>query len=309
MAIPKYTEFFLPMLKLLAESQSLTTSELVDFLSKEFELDEAELMEVIPSGKQTVVRNRVAWARTYLKKAGLLESPKRGFITISQRGLEVIKKNPQELTLKFLEQYPEFIEFRSRKKRDIKPEKDENLHIYDGDDDRDRTPTETLDLAYQKIRDQLASDLVDLVKIMPPKFFEILVVDLLLAMGYGGSRKDAGEAIGKSGDEGIDGKISEDRLGLDTIYIQAKRWEATVGRPEIQKFAGALQGQKAKKGVYITTSDYTSGAREFAAGIENTIILINGEQLAQYMIDFNIGVSTEEIYEIKKIDSDYFEEI
>jgi len=305
MPIPKYHEFFLPILKILADGKNHTKRDIKEILTSILRLNEPELKELLPSGRQTIVDSRVGWALTYMRKAGLLDSPKRGLVIINQRGLDFLQKYPTCITVKDLEQFPEFMEFRYRKK-------DINFSESDNDgpcQDLEKTPSETIDNAFQTLTYQLASELLEQVKSIHPGNFEKLVIDLLLAMGYGGTRKDAGEAIGRSGDEGIDGKIYEDRLGLDTIYIQAKRWEGSVGRPDIQKFAGALQGQKAKKGVYITTSDFTSEAKDFASKIENKIVLINGEQLAQYMINFNIGVSIEETYEIKKIDLDYFEEI
>lgn len=209
-----------------------------------------------------------------------------------------MKEKPVEINVKYLEKYAEFIAFRTKKKDEDFEVKQTTL----------KTPEEDLEYGYQKIRQDLAQELLKQVKSQSPVFFERLVVDLLVKMGYGGSRKDAGEAIGKTADDGIDGKIKEDRLGLDVIYIQAKRWENTVGSPEIQKFAGALQGQRAKKGVFITTSNFSKNATSYAKKIENKIVLIDGEQLAQLMIDNNIGVSKIASYEIKKIDSDYFNE-
>ncbi|MEZ4525936.1 MAG: restriction endonuclease [Desulfobacterales bacterium] len=176
----------------------------------------------------------------------------------------------------------------------------------DSNDTPHQTPEEQLEDAYENIRESLATEILEQLKSVAPDFFERIIVEVIVKMGYGGTRRDAGQAVGKSGDGGIDGIIKEDRLGLDIIYLQAKRWQGTVGRPEIQKFAGALQGQRAKKGIFITTSDFSKEARDYAAMIENKIVLIDGKQLAQYMIDFNVGVTTVSTYEIKKLDSDYF---
>ena len=201
-----------------------------------------------------------------------------------------------------LRQFPEFGEWLNHKKTDGADETIEETV------DSVRTPEESLEGAYRTLRLDLSNDIVERVKSCSPAFFERLVVELLVKMGYGGTLQDAGQAIGKSGDGGIDGIIKEDRLGLDVIYLQAKRWEGTVSRPELQKFAGALQGRRAKKGVFITTSDFTKEAREFAAAIDNKIILIDGDELAEIMIDFSVGVSPVNTYEIKRIDSDYFVE-
>jgi len=302
MSMPKYHEVFLPLLKILKgeAGNPATISFLVSAISKELGLSEEEVREKIPSGRVSVIRSRVGWAKSYLKQAGLIEYPKRGLSVITDRGLQVLSQKPDGFNVDFLLQFPEFREFKSRRKDKAEGE------ITGEDEFTNETPEETFGLAYKRIRDSLASELLNEVKSASPEFFEKVVIDLLLAMGYGGSRTDAGEAVGKSGDGGIDGIIKEDRLGLDIIYIQAKRWGATVGRPEIQKFAGALQGQRAKKGVFITTSNFTTDAWVYAKNIESKIILIDGSQLADFMIDFNIGVSTQDVFEIKKIDDDYF---
>ena len=259
---------------------------------------------MLPSGQQTIVDNRIGWARTYLKKAGLITQPKRGLFQITERGQNVLRQNPEKIDLEFLTQFPEFQEFRAkRNKSDGEPETQEELTPIDP-----KNPIERLEDAYQEVINDISQELLDMVKNVSPAFFEKLVIDLLVKMGYGGSRKDAGQAVGRSGDEGIDGIIKEDRLGLDTIYIQAKRWDSVVGRPEIMKFAGALQGQRAKKGIFITTSNFTKDALAYASNIDSKIILIDGESLTQLMIEHNVGISTASVYEIKKIDSDYFEE-
>lgn len=298
MAIPDFQTIMLPLLKFAGDGKEHTLHEAVDKLAEDFKLTEEEQATLLPSGQQTVFLNRVGWSRTYMKKAGLLESPRRSYFAITKRGKEVLASNPSKLDRVFLEQYPEFIEFQA-----IRHEKEEEVSLTISD-----TPEEVLESAFQSLRQSLASDILQQIKSSPPRLFERLVVQLLVAMGYGGSLKDAGKAVGKSGDEGIDGIIKEDRLGLDIIYIQAKRWENTISRPEIQKFAGALQGQRAKKGIFITTSDFTKEAITFVSNIDSKIVLIDGQQLAQFMIDHNIGVTPVTNYEIKRIDSDYFSE-
>lgn len=301
MGVPDFQRIMLPLLKLASDNNEHSVREARDILATEFQLTEEDRKELLPSGTQAVFDNRVGWSRTYLKKAGLLESKKRGHFNITEEGLKVIEQNPPKIDIDFLMQFPGYVQFRTGRNKKDKGKEDETP-------EEDLTPEETLEYSYQKLRDNVTQDLINSVKSCSPEFFEKLVVDLLLNMGYGGSRKDAGEAIGKSGDEGIDGIIKEDRLGLDTIYIQAKRWENTVSRPEIQKFAGALQGQQAKKGVFITTSNFSQGAMEFAAKIDSKVVLIDGERLAELMIDFNIGVSKIKSYYLKKIDTDYFSE-
>jgi restriction system protein len=231
-----------------------------------------------------------------MKKAMLLDAPRRSYFIISKRGKEVLASNPKRIDANYLEKFPEFVEFKS-----LKHEKDEEVLPTVSD-----TPEEVLESAYLSLRQSLASDILQQIKSSPSRQFERIVVQLLVAMGYGGTLKDAGKAVGRSGDEGIDGIIKEDRLGLDIIYIQAKRWEGTVSRPEIQKFAGALQGQRARKGIFITTSEFSKEAQDYVAKIESKIVLIDGQQFAQYMIDHNLGVTPVANYEIKRIDSDYF---
>jgi restriction system protein len=301
MAIPDYQSLMLPLLRFLGDKKERSMRETIDALAKEYGLSAEELRELLPSGKQPIFDNRVGWARTYMKKAGLLESTRRGFFRITDRGSKILSQNPKEINVKYLKQFPEFIEFQTIKHERIGENRAD-------EDEKEKTPEELLETAYQQINDQLVSDLLKQIKAIPPPLFEKIVVELLVAMGYGGTLRDAGQAIGKSGDEGIDGVIKEDRLGLDAIYLQAKKWENTVGRPEIQKFAGALQGQRARKGIFITTSNFSKEAYDYTSRIDTKIVLIDGEQLARYMIDHNIGVSPISKYEIKKIDSDFFSE-
>lgn len=278
--------------------------EVTDAMAEHFGVTEEEKKELLPSGAAPVFYNRTAWAKTYLKKAGLIDSPKQGIVSISNRGLDVLGMNPPAIDVKFLKQFAEFVEFQEAKSEDraVSTNTEEEL--------TSETPEEALESSYQKIRKSLAEDILNKVITLSPAFFERLVVELLVKMGYGGSIKDAGRAIGKSGDEGIDGTIKEDKLGLDIIYIQAKRWQPgnVVGRPELQKFVGALAGQGAKKGIFITTSTFTRDALEYTPRNETKIVLIDGQQLAQYMIDYNLGVTSLNSYEVKRMDSDYFGE-
>ena len=297
MTIPVFHQIMLPLLHLLEDKQEHSLRQVIDSLTTQFNLTPEEQRELLPSGKQAIFDNRVGWARTHLKKAGLLESTRRGFFRITDRGLQALNQKPAKIDVKFLDQFEEFREFRA-----IKREKP----IESDEEEPETTPEEALANAYQNMKNELANELLQQLKTSSPRQFENIVIDLLVAMGYGGSRKEAAKAIGKSGDEGIDGIINEDRLGLDVIYMQAKKWEGTVGRPEIQKFAGALQGQHAKKGIFITTSNFSKEAVDFASRVDNKIILLDGDTLVQYMIDHNIGVTPFVNYEVKKIDLDYF---
>lgn len=303
--IPDYQSLMLPLLKLVSDKQEHKYRDLIENLATEFQVTDEERKELLASGNQAIFDNRVGWAKTYLKKAGLLDSPKRATFVITQIGLDTLKKNLDRVDAKYLRQFPAFLEFQNASRNDNDSE--EEIVIVETNE---QTPEENLDKAYQRIRKSLASELLNRVVDLSPTFFERLVVELLVKMGYGGSIKDAGKAIGKSGDEGIDGTIKEDKLGLDIIYIQAKRWRPgnVVGRPELHKFVGALAGQGAKKGIFITTSNFTKEALEYTPKNETKIVLIDGEQLAQLMIDYNLGCTTQQIYELKKIDSDYFGE-
>lgn len=301
MAIPDYQALMLPVLRTASDGREHKFSQLVEELAGQFNLTTEERNELLPSGTQAIFTNRVGWARSYLKQADLLATPKRGFLTITQKGIELLARNPVKIDISVLEQYPGFIEFRNRKK-----DKNDSLIEASGLESN-LTPEDALASAYNKLRSALEVEILGAIKEASPAFFERLVIDLLVKMGYGGSRQDAGKALGKSGDGGIDGIINEDRLGLDVIYIQAKRWEGVVGRPEIQKFAGALQGQRARKGVFITTSSFSKEAKEFASFIDTRIILIDGEQLSRLMAEHNVGVSIVGQYEVKKLDSDYFD--
>lgn len=291
----------LPVLKFTGDGLEHSLRETIEALADEFSLTDDERNELLPSGQQAVFDNRVGWARTYMKKAGLMETTRRGYFKITEQGKRVLQKEPTRIDTTFLRQFPEFREFQKRTKgKDDETEDQENHEA--------RTPEELIETAYQKVRQGLAAELLQTIKDHSPTFFERLVIDLLVKMGYGGTRKDAGQAIGRSGDGGIDGIIKEDRLGLDIVYVQAKRWDTVVGSPEIQKFAGALQGQRAKKGVFITTSSFSHSALDYVSRIDSKIVLIDGDMLAQLMIDYNIGVASIATYELKRIDSDYFTE-
>lgn len=295
----------LPLMKLVADRQEHKYRDLIEKLAIEFKVTDEERKELLASGNQAIFDNRVGWAKTYLKKAGLLDSPKRATFVITDTGLATLAKNPDKIDAKYLRQFPSFLEFQNASRNETDYEEEVSTQ-----EPNEQTPEENLDKAYQRIRKSLAAELLNKVVDLSPTFFERLVVELLVKMGYGGSIKDAGKAIGKSGDEGIDGTIKEDKLGLDIIYIQAKRWKPgnVVGRPELHKFVGALAGQGAKKGIFITTSNFTKEAMEYTPKNETKIVLIDGEQLAQLMIDFSLGCTTQQTYELKKIDNDYFGE-
>ena len=309
MALPDFQQLMLPLLRYLADGKEHPHREVLDALADEFKLTEEERKELLPSGQDYLFRNRVAWARTHLKGAGLVDNPKRGVFVITEQGRSLLAGKPDTINLKILHNYPAYLEFRNRHKikdKDAEIDSGDSAGVEHGEDSR--TPEEQIEAAFELLRDNLVSQILDQLKSSSADFFEKVVVEVLVKMGYGGSRKDAGQAIGRSGDEGIDGIIKEDRLGLDIIYIQAKRWNTTVSRPEVQKFAGALQGRRARKGIFITTSEFSKQAHQFVQQIDSKIILIDGKQLAQMMLDHNVGVSTEAIYELKRIDSDYFAE-
>jgi len=286
--------------------------DVVMLMADHFNLTEQEKTELLPSGNQPVFRSRVGWAKSYLKNAGLIEQPKRGALRISARGIEVQKQNLGQINNKYLMQFPEFQDFMNRSRVNRKhaiaaPESADDAVM---EEPAEQSPDDLIAQAYMQIRQQLAIDLLSYIRQAPPAFFERLVVQLLVKMGYGGTVADAGRAIGRSGDGGIDGVIKEDVLGLDVIYVQAKRYreQGTIGRPDIQQFVGALAGHSgAHKGVFITTSAFSREAREFTARTDMKIVLIDGEQLAQLMIDYNLGVTVRQVYEVKRIDTDYFE--
>lgn len=299
MTVPNYQTFMLPLLKITSDAKEHSLSEVIENIAIELKITDEDRKELLPSGRQSKFDNRVGWAKTYLTKAGLLQSTGRGKFCITERGFQVLKSNPLTITKKDLERFSEFLEFQNASRIDNEQSIENQVST--------STPEEILEFSYQSLKSELAQEILQRVKSCSPKFFEKIVVDILLAMGYGGSRKDAGQAVGQSGDGGVDGIIKEDKLGLEIIYIQAKKWESTVGRPIVQAFAGSLEGFRAKKGVLITTSQFSKEAKEYVKLIEKRIILIDGEQLAQLMIEYDVGVAEIGRYILKKIDSDYFD--
>ena len=311
MALPTYEDVMLPVLQILEASGPRHRRELVAAVSDALHLSEAERQRTLPSGKATVIVSRVGWALAYLKQARVVESPSRGVYRLTDRGKGILASTPARIDGKFLSQFPEFLDFLQRARTAIaeKAGADEPpaQGVIETASDS-ASPEEALDSAYGRLRTGLEEELLEAVKAASPVFFEQLVIDLLVKMGYGGNRTDAARAVGRAGDGGIDGVIDEDRLGLDVIYVQAKRWDGAVGRPEIQKFAGALQGQRARKGIFITTSNFTREAEDYAQRIENRIILVDGRRLARLMFDFDVGATPRSTYTVKQLDSDYFEE-
>ena len=302
MPIPDFQSLMRPLLEAHADGMEHLNRDLVTRLGEQFGLTDEERREMLPSGGARLFDNRIGWAKSHIMQAGLLAAPRRAISIITERGRQALRLQPERIDLRILNEYEEYREFRSRRKTTGDEVTDTTeLEIQDS-----QTPEELLENAYLQVRRQIESELLAQLKSSPPDFLERVVVDLVVRMGYGGSRKDAGEALGRSGDEGIDGIIKEDPLGLDIIYLQAKRWEGSVGRPEIQKFAGALQGQRARKGIFITTSTFTADALEYTSRIETKIILIDGLRLSKLMFDHGVGVATASNYEVKRIDSDYF---
>lgn len=305
--IPDFQTLMLPFLKVINDGNSHSIHEIYDRLCEQYQLTQEEKEIMLPSGNQAIMRNRVGWTRTYLKKAGLISSPQRATFLITDEGKNVLTRNLDRIDVKFLKLYPEFKEWQTSYA--TKEDADEIAAVDKAEIETGRTPEELLDYSFTKLKDELASDLLEKVKNSSPSFFEILVVELLIKMGYGGSRKEAGQVMGKSGDGGIDGLINEDKLGLDTIYVQAKRWDNTVTIHQVRDFAGSLLAKKAKKGVFLTTSNYPPSAFEFVSSIEPRIRLIDGKELAELMIEYNVGVTVKKNYEVKRLDTDYFEEL
>lgn len=303
MAIPDFQTLMKPLLRIFDDGNEHSNRECQDLVAEEFRIPEAERTALLESGRQTRLANRVAWALSYLVKAGLLQQTARGKRAITNRGRQTLRENPDRIDIQYLTRFSEFRAFRSRA-RTSEESAVENLP----NGLLAETPQETLERSYKLLRAALAQDLLERIKEASPGFFETLVVELLVSMGYGGSREDAGQAVGRSGDGGIDGIIKEDRLGLDFVYVQAKRWAGTVGRPEIQAFAGSLEGQRARKGVFITTSQFTREAHDYVSRIEKRIVLVDGAELADLMIDHGVGVSETATYRIKRIDADYFDD-
>lgn len=303
MPTPTAEDVMLPLLRHLEGGSERSNRETHDELAKHFRLTEAEIEELLPSGRARIFTNRLAWAKVHLRAAGLIESPRRGHWRITDAGRKLVSEHHTAITRAFLKTIPQYLEW-----ADSKSPRESKTANESADDQDDLTPEEHLEYGHERSREQLASEILDQLRNSTPAFFERVVVDVLIAMGYGGSRHDAGSTLGRSGDGGVDGVIKEDRLGLDVIYLQAKRWDNTIGRPEIQKFAGALQGQRAKKGVLISTSTFSKDAVDYAGRIESRIVLIDGKTLATLMMDHGVGVTTAATYQLKRLDSDYFDE-
>jgi restriction system protein len=301
-AIPDFQTVMLPLLESIADGKNHSVKEVTDRIADVFGLTEEERVRLLPSGQQGIISNRAAWAKTHMKMAGLLENPARGYIRLSALGRQILAAKPPRIEMKFLRQFPAYLAF-IKKSQPTEPS--EGGPIVESP----KTPKELIDDAYKTLHSAVAEELLEKVRQSTPLFFEEIVVRLLVAMGYGGSLADAGQRIGRSGDGGIDGIIKEDRLGLDLVCIQAKRWEGTVGRPVVQSFVGSMEMYRARKGVLLTTSAFTAEAREFVKVVESKkIVLIDGEMLADLMIDYGVGVSVAESYVVKKVDFDFFNE-
>jgi restriction system protein len=308
MAVPDFQSLMLPVLRAMANGE-ISSAELRDKVASDLELGESDLAEMLPSGRQTTFANRIAWANIFLQRAGLIEKVRRGVYRISQEGRNALASNPPRIDMHFLERYPAYVEWRRRSVIGTSSE-NEPLEVGHSSNSVAATPEEQIERSHQALTSALEADVLDRLLELSPTFFETLIVDLLIAMGYGGGRSEMGKAVGKSGDGGIDGIVKEDALGLDVVYMQAKRYarENSVGRQEVQSFAGSLDGHRATKGIFFTTSSFTRGATEFSEKISKRIILIDGLELARLMVRHNVGVRTRTTYEIKKVDEDYFAE-
>ncbi len=302
MAIPDFQTLMLPLMQFIEDGQEHLVRDATDAIGKQFSLTHEEWAEMLPSGRAPLFYNRLAWAKTHLKRAGLIDQPRRGVITISSRGRQVLAQRPVKINIQLLQKFPEYAAL-----RETLPNPIGDSLVSQSELQTAATPEESMDRAHEAIRRELVSEIIASVKACSPEFFENLVIQLLLKMGYGGSRQEAGKAVGRSGDGGIDGIINEDRLGLDAIYLQAKKWEGNVGEGPIRDFKGALDAKGAQKGVFITTSSYTSAAIEAARNSRSyKIVLIDGQKLADLMIEHDLGVSVVATYQIKRIDSDFF---
>ncbi len=296
--IPDFQSTMLPILNSLKDNSIREVKELQEMMLSYFQISDDERKITIPSGTQSLFYNRVAWALAHLKRAELLSSPERGKYQITSNGLKVIQNPPEKITAKYLKSFPSYVH--------AKTQQNESIIIDDDEEEINKTPDELIDLGISQINNELSNLLITQIKNCSAYYFERIVVDLLIKMGYGGSDIDNGEVTSKSGDEGIDGIIKEDKLGLDKIYIQAKKWENTIGRPEIQKFVGALHGKRAKKGIFITTSNFTKEAIEYAIILDVSVVLIDGKQLTKLMIENDLGVTVKDTIKIRRLDTDYF---
>lgn len=305
MPIPDYQSLMLPVLRLHEDRRAHTLSSVRDRIAEELRLTDDELAQRQASGSQTLFANRIAWAVQYLKSAVLIKTVSRGVYEITDRGVSILKPQPGEITLKMLRQFPEFVEFEGKKPESGQHTAATITPVNEGK----ATPEETLENSFRVLRDALVQELLETIKNGTPAAFERIVVDLLVAMGYGGSVEDAGKVVGKSGDGGIDGIIKQDKLGLDAIYVQAKRWKDVVGSPEIMKFSGGLTKRHATRGVFITTSFFSKDALEFVEAMPQKIVLVDGKQLASLMIEHDVGVSPTRSFTLKRLDQDYFENL
>ena len=303
MAVPDFQSLMLPLLRLAGDGMDHTFKDAVEAIAIEFSLTPEERNELLPSSSRTTLfYNRLAWAKTHMTMAGLLQAPRRGVFCITQRGRELLVSQLARIDMKTLQQFPEYERAR---RGDVQASVEPAMPAVAFNE---LTPEESIERAHLSLRKDLARELLESIMQCSPAFFELLIIKLMIKMGYGGSREEAGKAVGRSGDGGIDGIINEDRLGLDALYLQAKRWEGVVGRPEIMKFVGALAGQRATKGVFITTSWFTQDAKDYALSSQYKVVLIDGERLADLMIEHDLGVSVAATYQLKRIDSDFFSE-
>jgi restriction system protein len=308
MAVPDYQTLMLPVLHA-AEHGEVRIGDVVLLLADKFALTPEERAELLPSGRQTVFSNRVHWAKTYLGKAGLLEPVRRGHFKITERGRSVLASAPTRIDNDFLSQFPEFREFRTRDVSEHKGEADEALEVARPSAAVKQTPDEIIRAAHAELDAGLAQELLERILAAPPDFFERLIITLLVSMGYGGTIAGAGRAVGRSGDDGVDGVVDQDALGLDRVYVQAKRYkpENKVGAPAIREFFGSLNLQKATKGLFVTTSTFSEAAQQTASSLGSRIVLVDGRQFAQLMIRYNVGCRVEETLHLKKLDEDFFE--
>ncbi|MBN56321.1 restriction endonuclease [Thalassolituus sp. UBA3500] len=304
MPIPDYQTLMRPVLVTLDTQGDMSLRNLVDLLSDQYQLTDEERRRMTPSKRSPLMYNRVAWATTYLRKAGLIESPQRGISHLTAIGRQVLAENPEKIDASYLKQFEAFEEFRAIDNRSTEAAETQTIEVSEALD-----PTERLEQAHQELQASLADDLLAQVKRQTPEFFEKLVVELMLAMGYGGWSEKAGQATQYTNDGGVDGIINEDPLGLDTIYLQAKRYTGnSVGRPDVQAFVGALEMKRARKGVFITTSRFSRDAIDYVNMIEKRVVLIDGMQLAELMIRYDLGVTVKDTYQVKSLDTDYFAE-
>ena len=305
MAVPDFQTMMRPLLAAVADGTERRMVDIRAALAEHFQLTDEDLSAQLPSGRAKTFNNRVGWATTYLYRTGLLERPRRSTYRITERGATILGSHASRIDLRVLSQFDEFHEFRQAKS-DSRVSTAPPSPAVEHSSDNGQTPEEQIDSAYRSLRTALAADLLDRIHEQTPAFFEQLVLDVLRGMGYGGAHDAAVEKLGQSGDEGVDGVIREDELGLDLIYVQAKRWKNPVGRPEIQKFFGALHGKRATKGVFITTSSFSGEAAAYAENVTPRVILVDGAYLTRLMIEYDVGVTVARTYRLKRVDLDYF---